>query len=317
MITTVLFLNVLTATPIALPGGPPVGMDYLAFDPVNHRVWVPAGNTGNVDVIDAATGKVTAVGGFPTAPSQRPGRPNSGPSSATIGDGVVWIGNRADKKLCAVDSKTLEKKNCVELTSSPDGLQYVPSTHELWVTTPRDGSLTIIDTTGKAAPAIIKVDGPEGYALDSVHGLYFTNQEDKDKTLAIDIKTRKIVSTWEPGCGKEGPRGLAIDVARRLLFVACTDGAATLDLAHDGKVLGRIKTGAGVDNIDYSVDRKSLYIASGKDSTLTIAKVADNGALSVAATATTSEGARNAVVDSTGAAYCADSRNGRILVVKP
>src|SRR2546425_9491860 len=63
----------LTAT-IALPGGPPVGMDYLAYDAAHKRVWVPAGNTGNIDVVDVATGKVTAIGGLATAPSKRPDR---------------------------------------------------------------------------------------------------------------------------------------------------------------------------------------------------------------------------------------------------
>ena len=49
---------------IALPGGPPAGMDYLAYDAATGRVWVPAGNTGNVDVLDVATGKLTTLGRF-------------------------------------------------------------------------------------------------------------------------------------------------------------------------------------------------------------------------------------------------------------
>jgi hypothetical protein len=38
-------LSLLVAASIALPGGPPVGMDYLAYDAVNGRVWVPAATT--------------------------------------------------------------------------------------------------------------------------------------------------------------------------------------------------------------------------------------------------------------------------------
>ena len=57
----------LPATGIALPGGPPVSMDYLASDAQNDRVWVPAGNTGKVDVIDVKTGKLTPLEGFETA----------------------------------------------------------------------------------------------------------------------------------------------------------------------------------------------------------------------------------------------------------
>jgi DNA-binding beta-propeller fold protein YncE len=304
---------------IGLPGGPPVGMDYLAYDQHNGRVWVPAGNTGNVNVIDTATGKVSTVGGLATAPSPRPGRPNVGPSSATVGDGVVWVGNRADKQVCAFDGWTLGKRACVRLPSMPDGVAYVSSTHEVWVTTPRDGTITILDVAGKepAVAATIKLEGsPEGYAVDAARGVFYTNLEDKDRTLAIDIKQRRVTSNWAAGCGGDGPRGLALDGARRLLFVACTDGAVALDLAHDGKPGGRLKTGAGVDNIDYLPGRNLLYVASGKDATLTVARVAAGGALTAAASAPTAKGARNPVVDANGTAYVADTAGGRIIVVK-
>jgi hypothetical protein len=319
MLTTLAFYTVLGTTSIALPGGPPVGMDYLAYDAANHRVWAPAGNTGNVDVVDVTTGKVTAIGGFPTIPAPRPGRPNMGPSSASVGEGVVWVGNRGDNKICAFDGRSLEKRACVQLPAMPDGVQYVAATHELWVTTPRDQTLTIVDVKGKA-PSVtttIKVEGaPEGYALDGSRGVFYTNLEDKDRTLAIDVKTRKVVSNWPSGCGGEGPRGIAVDGARHLLLVACTDGAVTLDLAHDAKLLGRVKTGKGVDNIDYVAARKLLYIASRDDATLTVAAVKDGGALDVVATAPTAKGARNAVVDGAGTAYVADSTGGALIVVK-
>jgi DNA-binding beta-propeller fold protein YncE len=243
-----------------------------------------------------------------------------GPSSAAVADGRVWIGNRADRKLCALDGRTLAKRECVTLAAMPDGLAFVPATRELWATTPREKSITIVALDAKAptAPATVKLDGdPEGYAVDGARGLFYTNLEDKDRTLAIDVKSRKVVATFAPGCGAAGPRGLALDGTRRLLFVACTDGAVTLDLAHDGKVVGRLKTGGGVDNIDYNAERKLLYVASGQTATLTIARVADGGALTEAATAPTAQGARVVVVDGSGTAYVADSLGGRLIVVHP
>jgi DNA-binding beta-propeller fold protein YncE len=318
---TLMILNLLVgATSIVLPGGPPVGMDCLAYDSANHRVWVPAGNTGNVDVVETGSGKLTAVGGFPTAPSARPGRPNMGPSSATVGDGVIWVGNRANNQICAIDARSLEKRACVQLASMPDCLAYVAPTHELWVTTPRDQTLTIVDVGGKTpgTPVSIKMTGaPEGYAVDGPRGLFFTNLEDKDQTLAIDIKTRKVSATWAPGCGTEGPRGLAVDPTRGLLFVACTDGAVALDLAHEGKIVGRLKTGGGVDNIAYDPGRKTLLLAAGKDAKLTFVRVADSGALTLVQATDTAAGARTVVVDDTGTAYVADSPGGRLLVIKP
>jgi hypothetical protein len=126
-----------------------------------------------------------------------------------------------------------------------------------------------------------------------------------------------VTATFAPGCGHEGPRGLALDGARRLLFVACTTGAVALDLAHDGRVAGRVGTGGGVDNIDYHAGKHLLYVASAKDGTLTIARAGDGGDLAIVATATTAKGARNPVVDSAGTAYVADSLGGKLIVVEP
>ena len=316
-VTTLVFL---LAAAIALPGGPPVGMDYLAYDPGTNRVWVPAGNTASVDVLDVATGKVTAIGGFATAPPSRPGRPRRGPSSATVGEGVVWIGNRANSQLTAYDARTLAPVAACQLSSMPDGLAYVHSTHELWVTTPSDKSITIVGAGTKTAAvrATIRLDGePEGYAVDEARGLFFTNLEDKDRTLAIDIKTHKVVSDWPTSCGPAGPRGLAVDRTHGWLFVACTNGAVDLDLAHGGKMLGRLETGGGVDNLDYDPRRQLLFVASGAAGDLTIARVDAGGVPRTVRVVPTARGARNPIVDSRGRAYVEDSAAGRLLVIDP
>ena len=57
-------------------------------------------------------------------------------------------------------------------------------------------------------------------------------------------------------------QGLALDNARRFLFVACGDHVVSLDAGHDGKIIDSIATGAGLDNIDYSEDAKVLYAAA-------------------------------------------------------
>jgi len=316
----VLILSALAAESIALPGGPPVGMDYLAADLEHGRIWVPAGNTGNVDVVDIATGKVTPIGGFPTRADGRLVRPAKGPSSAAVGEGIVWIGDRGDDSLCSVDARTLARRNCRWLPSMPDGLAYVAATHEVWVTTPRDRTLTIVDVSRPEPrkPDAIRIDGdPEGLAVDQTRGLFYTNLEDHDWTLVIDARTRKSVGNFRTGCGKTGPRGLAIDVARRLLFAACTDGAVALDLAHDGKQVGRLQTGHGVDNIDYAPKPGLLLIASGADATVTFARVEKSGALTKVASAPTAQGARCVVAGADGTGYVADSAGGRLIVVNP
>ena len=149
-------------------------------------------------------------------------------------------------------------------------------------------------------PATIKIDGdPEGLAVDAARGLFYTNLEDRDRTLAIDVKTRKIVASWPAGCGADGPRGLALDGERHLLFVACTDGAVALrhQAKQCGKQVGRLKTGGGVDNIDYAPKRGLLFVAAGRTRTLTIARVGTTGALTAGRLVADRPGARCVVVD--------------------
>jgi DNA-binding beta-propeller fold protein YncE len=307
----------LKAEPLPLPGGPsPILMDYLAYDATTGRLWVPAGNTGRVDVVETATGKVQAVEGFPTA--QR-GTRTVGPSSASVGAGVVYIGNRADSSICVVEAKSLRQQGCAKLEAAPDGIAYVASTKELWVTAPREKAIIILDVTTStpSVKAQLPVGGqPEGYAVDDRRGIFYTNLEDKDVTLAIDVRGRKVKSQSQPKCGQAGPRGIALDENREQLFVACTDRVSVLS-TKTGALLAQAETGAGVDNPDYLPSRHLLYIASGKTAALTVFAVAANGSLEKVAVAETAPGCRVVAVDGRGSAFLPDSAGGRLLVVKP
>src|ERR1700682_2298949 len=126
---------------LPLPGPSPAGisMDYLGYDPVTNAVWVPAGNTGSVDVVDAATKKVTQLSGFPTGEMGSGNRKRLvGPSSATFGKGTAYIGERFDSSVTPLDTRTPQRGASVKLDSMPDGLAYVASTNEVWATSPRD-----------------------------------------------------------------------------------------------------------------------------------------------------------------------------------
>ena len=307
---------------IALPGAPVdgVSMDFLVYDRARHRVWVPAGNTGSVDVIDAATVKVTRIEGFPTKEVERNGNKRTvGPSSASVGDGVVYVGNRADWSVCAVDAESMQKGACLVLDSSPDAVAWVAATKEVWVTTPRDKSIRVLDASRPrtlAAKAKISLPGePECYAVDDARGIFFTNLEDADKTVAIDLKARSVRSTWEPACGADGPKGLALDHAADVLFVACPDHVVALDAANGGKRLASIDVGPGIDTIDYDESRHELFAAAGKAAKLAIAKFDPPARLTVLLTVPTAAGARNAVAGDDGVAWLTDSRDGKILSV--
>ncbi len=306
--------------PPAATGG--IYMDYLAYDPSTGFVWAPAGNTGAVDVVDTATGKVTKIGDFPTAVVQvRNGKRTFGPTSATVGKGVVYIGNRADSNICAVDARSLKKLNCAHIDSMPDGLSYVAMTKEVWVTAPRDKSIRILDADTLHEKSKLTYPGnPEGFAVDNKHGRFYTNLEDKDQTLAINAQTHATVATWNPNCGSEGPHGLRFDEKSGFLFVACSARVEVLDTAHDGKVVSSIDTGDGVDDFDYSPATHTVYVGAAKAGELTIAHVDGEGKLSLVEKVPTHAGARNGVVTKDGTVYLAHSmaaEQNDLIVVSP
>jgi len=307
-----------------LPGASPagIGMDYIAFDPATGSVWVPAGNTGMTFVIDAATGSLRQIPGFPTAEMGSGDRKRVvGPSSVTTGGGLAYVGNRGDSTVCAFDARSLTKGACHKLDAMPDGLAYVSGRSEVWVTTPRDKSIRVLDGKTLEEKAKITLDGgPEGFAVDAKHGRFFTNLEDKDLTLAIDVATHKTVATWKPACGEEGPRGLRVDADAGQLFVACTAKVEVLDAAHDGKILSSADTGEGVDDIDYAPATHRVYVGAARAGQLTVATVDPQGKLAVAAVVPTHAGARNPAVTDKGVVYLAHSSAGGLsdlFVVTP
>ncbi len=303
-----------------LPGvSGPVTLDLLAYNRATGQVWIPVGETGSVDVFTITTSTFTRVDGFKTSERQARGRKRMmGPSAAAVGDGRVYVSNRASSEVCVVKDASLEVGRCVTLPSPPDVIGYVSGAHEVWVTTPKDRSIVVLDAS--QAPreelktkVVIKTDGsPECYAVDEQRGIFYTNLEDKNRTLAIDIKTHSVKATWTLGCS-DGPRGVAVDITRNFVFVACTDSLQILNGSRDGARLGTFDTGAGVDAIEYFAASKELYVAAGKAARMSVVRFSNEGAPSLVTAVTTAPGARNPVVDSNGVAYLVDPETAHLL----
>ena len=311
-----------------------VVLDYFAYDAQHSRLWVPASNLGLVAVIDAQTDDIRTVGGFRTGQVELRGRKLTiGPTSVSIGEGVVYIGNRGDSNICVIDAATLKLVTCAliadpsaGLGSAPDAVVYVSTTKELWVTTgappmgipAADRSILILDASD---PAHIKKKttlslgaSAEGYSVDDKRGVFYTSLEETGVTVAIDVKRKQIVGRWRSGCDE--PHGNAVDKVRRFIFVACADKIIALDAAHAGRVLGSVATGDGLDNIDYSEIEKKVYAAASVAGTLTIASVDDHGAMRTVATVPTVKGARSVIAGKPPDAYLIDPAGGSILKIE-
>ena len=123
--------------------------------------------------------------------------------SVTIGEGWVYVGNRADSSVCAFHPRSLARGACHRLDAMPDGLAYARGHQEVWVTTPRDKSNSHSRCGSLEQKARLELDGNlKGSVVDAKRERFYTNLEDKDRTIGINLRTRKTVAVWKPSCGR-------------------------------------------------------------------------------------------------------------------
>jgi DNA-binding beta-propeller fold protein YncE len=304
-----------TTHSLALANPPVQGglaMDYIAYDRATGMVWAPVSNTGTVYVVDSKTEDIKKIDSLPTKEVDFRGTKRTvGTTAAEVGDHVVYVGNRGDQSVCAFDAISFVKVACGQLDSTPDGVAYVAPTKEVWVTTPRDKSIRILDAKTLAQKEKLSFEGnPEGFTVDAKRHRFYTNLEDKDRTLGIDLKTHKTVSTWNPGCGQEGPHGLHADATRRQVFVVCDAKLEVFD--SEGRIASSVDTGDGVDDFAYDPETHTAYVGAAKDAKLTIVSADAKGKLTIVAQVPTEKGARNPVVTKSGTVYLAHSGNANL-----
>ena len=305
-------------TILEIPGGSGgVRFDDLQYSSVLGKVLLPAGKTGDLDLVDPHTLAVTAISGFSTGSAGKH-RWGEGTTSVDEGAGLLFASDRTSRTVKVIDPASRKIVASAPLASGPDYVRFVAPTREIWVTEPGAEQIEIFRLPEGKAPtpvheAVISVPGgPESLVIDAQRGVAYTNLW-KDQTLAIDLRKRTVVSRWPNGC--EGSRGLALDSADGWLFVGCAEGGASvLNVAQGGKVLDHLKAGEGVDIIAYDPSLRHLYVPGARSATLSILGISTAGKLSLLGTFPTEKGCHG-VAAVGGKAFVPDSRGGRLLVI--
>lgn len=301
--------------PLTLPAGSAgIGFDDLQYDPDLERLLVPAGRTGRLDLIDPATGAVQSVTGFSASDEFSGGHGQGTTSAVHAGDWLVAI-DRTDKRVVVVDPKKRAIVGSSPLAADPDYVRWIGG--EVWVTEPDAEQIEVfsVPAGNKHDPVRMKVisvpGGPESLIESASRGRAYSHLW-KGKTVAIDVIAHQVIATWDNQC--KGSRGIALDEPRGWLFAACSEGkVVTLDVDHDGAVLGSATTGAGVDVIAYAPALRHLYVPAAKAAELSIVTVADDGKLTVTDKRPTAKGSHCATTDGRGGIWVCDPAGGRLL----
>ena len=265
------------------------GWDLLSIDPADHRLYLAHGDA--VTAVELASGKVTDK----LVPADR-----AHAALAIPGTHEVLVTNGNANYAQIIDGRTGQIRATIPTGKKPDAAAYDPATRTLWVMTPGDGAITVIDPASAKALATVPVGGSLELGAPDGQGKLYVNVEDKNDVAVIDTRARKLIRR-EPLPGCDGPTGIVYDPATKETLSACANGVAIV-LSATGKPIASLTIGKRPDGAAFDERRHVALVPSGADGTLTIIQLAPTP--HVVATVPTAKSARTIALDpSTGRTY--------------
>jgi len=293
------------------------------------KLLVPAGRTGDLDLVDPQSNEVTTISGFSASTGFMLGKHRVGSTSADYGGSKIFAIDNETKTVRGVDLTTKMITSSTMLTAAPDYVRWVEATRELWVTMPQNPGVTVptpeievltVPASGVPVHSLnitFPASGPEALSIDGTRHRAYTNNGTGGHTYAIDLMTHAVVETWQNGCA-----GLTVDLeldeARGFLMVMCAAGRlAVLDVAHAGAQLGEITmVGMGVDVSAYNSTLHHAYLAGQDSADLSIIAISAAGKPTLLGKVPTAKGSQMVEADEFGNAWVGDPGAGRLLKVR-
>lgn len=265
------------------------GWDYITVDAATNRLYVT--RSTHTMVIDAKSGKVLA-----DIPGQK--RSHGAALVPAVNRGFISDGG-GDGAIEIFDLKTNAVLGTIPAMPDTDGIIYDKATNQVLSVSGDGGALMTLNPnvdphTGKIDPPIDLGGKPEFLAADGA-GKVYINLENKDMVAVVDLKQRKVIARWPVAPGGH-PVGMAMDKAKRLLFIGCRNPQKMIVMSADnGKILAALPIGEGVDATKF--DGKQAF-ASCRNGKLEVVSSTAPGKFQIVQTVETTEGARTMTVDS-------------------
>ena len=233
--------------------GPAVRFDYMSLDIESDRLYIAHMGAGQVDVFDVKTHKVVAtIAGMPGVTGVL-----AVPEEHRIYASVTRL-----HQVAVIDDRTYQVVARVGDVGFPDGIAYAPDQRKVYVSDASGGGELVIDARTNATSRL-PLDGEAGNTVfDAGSRCILVNVQTRNELYVIDPRNDRILGRF-PLQGAARPHGLAIDVGRRLGFVANErDGKVLLVDLGRPRVLDAEQAGNAPDVLAYDPDWRRLYVAS-------------------------------------------------------
>ncbi|HVP20767.1 MAG TPA: hypothetical protein VMS73_02785 [Anaerolineaceae bacterium] len=250
---------------VGMPFNIPISYDDFTYDSHLHRVIIPAGESGQVALIDPTNLQMQLISGF----SQQvdPADPIIGASAAAVAGGYLY---GLDQKTMSIKTIELSTGNPIASTpvqAAPEYIRFISATGELWVTERKSNQIEIFSVSADDPPAlqstrVISIpNGPQALVIDDQRGLAFTNRPNQGLTDVIQVMTHTVIAAWGNGCSSA--RGMAVDENEGYLIVACEEGKlVVMDINNDGYQVTSQNFGGELDSVAYNPNLHHVYLPS-------------------------------------------------------
>ena len=245
-------------------------------------------------------------------------------------DGIHGVSFSSDSRLAFVSAGKAGKMVVLEMPqatpikrvdagTNPDGIVFDRKLNMAYTGAGESKSATLVSAADLEHPTTIALGGsPEFPQVDEATGLIYQPLEDTNEVVVVDPLLKKVVSRFAVSpC--EGPKGSAIDAARKVLYVGCSNQMLiVMDLAG-GHILASVPIGRFVDVVGWDPGLHRIYSANSAGS-MTVIQQSEHGTYRVIDTVQTRAGGHTLAVDAeTHRVYvvCSRLRGAQILVYEP
>jgi len=226
----------------------------LAFIPVENRLVIANGGSGEVQILDAASFEITKrLSGLPDADNVRYDT-QSGLIYVGYGDGALAV-------IRATDGEIVAK---IKLDGHPESFQLEQNGSRIFVNVPDAGQIAVVDREKRAVIATWPMDQFRAnfpMALDETNHCLFVGCRHPARLVVLDVTTGKKVSDVEISGDTDD---LFYDAGRKQVYVAC--GAGFIDVighpsADSYQMREQITTAGGARTAFFSPVSHELYLA--------------------------------------------------------
>jgi DNA-binding beta-propeller fold protein YncE len=261
-------------------------IDHMAVDGAGGRLFLACIENDTVEVVDLkARERVQTLEGIGGAAGVAwlPGPKRLAASSGRDGTLLLFEGD-----------KELKKVGSVALGEDADNVRPDPDGKRVWVGS-GDGALSAVDGERKERVLQVPLPGhPEAFELDPSGPRVFVNVPTAGKVVVVDREKKAIVKEIPlEGAARNFP--LALDAARRRLFVGCRKPARVLVLdTETGATAASLEGPGDVDDL-FLDDAKGRLYASGGDGTVAVFERGEGDRWRALAPVKTAPGARTSL----------------------